>query len=67
LPQDGGPEPNWLNTIARPGRKISGWFYRQIWLGLFVNAVGLVVGVLVWIPLLPILKLRDLRRRPWMA
>lgn len=70
LPVDGAPEPNWMNAIARPGRKISGWCYRRLWLGLVVNAVGFILGlitVIVLIVLSPIWIWRELRRRSWMA
>ena len=70
LPANGAPEPNWMNAIARPGRKISGWCYRILWLGLVVNAVGFILGVItviVLIVLSPIWIWRELRRRPWMA
>ena len=69
LPSAGAPEPNWMNTIARPGRKISGWIYRTVWRGLVVNAIGLILGIITVIVLTvssPIWIWRELRRRPWM-
>jgi uncharacterized protein (DUF2235 family) len=69
LPPNGAPEPNWMNTIARPGRKISGWCYRNLWLGIVVNAIGLILGIITVIVLIvfsPIWMWRELRRRPWM-
>jgi uncharacterized protein (DUF2235 family) len=67
LPATGAPEPNWLNAIARPGRKLSAMLYRFVWIGIIVNIAGFAIGLVTAIILLPIMKLRDLRRRPWMA
>ena len=51
---------------ARCGRSQPGstvW----VWRGICVNLLGLAIGLATLIVLLPIMKLRDLRRRPWMA
>jgi uncharacterized protein (DUF2235 family) len=67
LPLEGAPEPNWLNAIARPGRKITGWLYRRLWRGLVVYAVGICLGVVVLVLASPYWIFRVFRRRPWMA
>jgi hypothetical protein len=67
LPADGALEPNWMNAIARPGRKISGWVYRNLWLGFVVNVIGIVLGVVAIVVSSPYWIWRVFRRRPWMA
>jgi len=67
LPPAAAPAPNWLNAIARPGRKISGCLYRTLWLGLFVNAIGIILGIMALIVSSPYWIWRVFRRRPWMA
>ena len=67
LPQDAAPAPNWLNAIARPGRKVSGFLYRTLWLGLLVNALGIAIGFATLIVASPYWIWRVFRRRPWMA
>jgi hypothetical protein len=67
LPNVGAPTPNWLNRIARPGRKVSGWIYRVVWLGVIVNGMGIAIGMVFWLVALPVMKVRELRRRPWLA
>jgi uncharacterized protein (DUF2235 family) len=67
LPPADAPAPNWLNAIARPGRKISGWLYRALWLGVVVNLIGIVLGVMALIVSSPYWIWRVFRRRPWMA
>ena len=67
LPAADAPAPNWLNVIARPGRKISGWLYRTLWLGFVVNAIGIILAVVALIVSSPYWIWRVIRRRPWMA
>jgi uncharacterized protein (DUF2235 family) len=67
LPPNGAPEPNWMNTIARPGRKISGWIYRNVWLGVAVNVIGFFIGLVALVAFSPYWIWRVFRRRPWMA
>jgi len=70
LPAAAAPAPNWMNAIAHPGRKVSAWCYRVLWLGVFVNVVGFVLWIITLIVLTvssPIWVWRELRRRPWMA
>jgi uncharacterized membrane protein YeaQ/YmgE (transglycosylase-associated protein family) len=67
LPVAGAPEPNWLNAIARPGRKMSAMLYQFVWIGILVNIAGFFIGFVTAIVLLPIMMLGDLRSRPWMA
>jgi uncharacterized protein (DUF2235 family) len=67
LPADGALEPNWMNAIARPGRRISGWVYRNLWLGFVVNVIGIVLGVVAIVVSSPYWIWRVFRRRPWMA
>jgi uncharacterized protein (DUF2235 family) len=67
LPPTGAPQPNWLNAIARPGRKVSAWIYRWVWLGIVVNLVGIIIGLSALVVASPYWIWRVFRRRPWMA
>jgi hypothetical protein len=67
LPPNGAPAANWMNTIARPGRKISGWIYRNVWLRVVVNVAGAMIGLFALIAFSPYWIWRVFRRRPWMA
>jgi uncharacterized protein (DUF2235 family) len=67
LPAAARPKKDWRNHVARTLRPVTGWLYRWLWRGFCVNLLGCVIGVAMMIVLLPIMKLRDLRRRPWMA
>ena len=50
-------------AVARRLRPVTAWLYAWVWRGLCVNVLGLVIGLVTMIVLLPIMKLRDLRRR----
>jgi hypothetical protein len=67
LPVAGAPDPNWLNAIARPGRKITGFLYRAVWRPVVVHLAGFVIGVAMFIPIVLIWIARSFRRKPWMA
>jgi hypothetical protein len=53
-----------MNAIARPGRRISGWVYRNLWLGFVVNVIGIVLGVVAIVVSSPYWIWRVFRRRP---
>jgi uncharacterized protein (DUF2235 family) len=61
------PTPSWMNSIARPGRKVSRFLYRFVWLPIVVHVFGVVIGLVALIALSPIWMTRVFRRRPWMA
>ncbi len=61
------PKLDWRNAVAKALRPITGWLYRWVWRGSCVNLFGFVIGIIMMIILLPVMKIRDLRRRPWMA
>ncbi len=67
LPAAARPKTDWYNSVARRLRPVTAWLYAWVWRGLCVNVLGLVIGVVTMIVLLPIMKLRDLRRRQWMV
>ena len=67
LPEEGALEPNWLNTIARPGREVTAFLYKAIWRPLAVHALGIAIGLIALVVLSPIWIVRVFRRRPWMA
>jgi len=67
MPTAAQPKTDWRNHVARTLRPVTGWLYRWLWRGICVNLLGFVIGVAMMSVLLPIMKLRDLRRRPWMA
>ncbi len=67
LPAAARPKKDWRNHIAGTLRPVTGWLYRWLWRGFCVNLLGFVIGVGMMIVLLPIMKLRDLRPRPWLA
>jgi uncharacterized protein (DUF2235 family) len=61
------PKLDWHNHVANALRPVTAWLYRWVWRGFCVNLFGFVIGLIIMIVLLPIMKLRDFRRRPWMA
>jgi uncharacterized protein (DUF2235 family) len=65
LPAQSALQPNWLNSIARVGRPITAFLYR-IWRGVLVNVLGIAIGVVALIVLLPFWLWRVLRRPAWM-
>ena len=67
LPAAARPNTDGYNSVARRLRPVTAWLYAWVWRGLCVNVLGLVIGVVTMIVLLPIMKLRDLRRRQWMV
>ena len=67
LPATARPRTDWYNAVARPLRPVTAWLYVWVWRGICVNLLGLAIGLATMIVLLPIMKLRDLRHRPWMA
>jgi hypothetical protein len=67
LPATARPRTDWYNAVARRLRPVTAWLYVWVWRGLCVNLLGLAIGLATMIVLLPIMKLRDLRHRPWMA
>lgn len=67
LPATAQPNRDWRNYVARALRPVTGWLYTWVWRGFCVNLLGVGIGVVMMIVLLPIMKLRDLRRRPWMV
>jgi len=67
LPVVGAPEPNWMNTIARPGRKVSAFLYFVVWRPVVVHLLGFVISIPVVIMAVLICVPMRLRKRPWMA
>lgn len=67
LPSVAQPKTDWHNSVARALRPVTARLYRWVWRGFCVNLFGFAAGVVIMIVLLPIMKLRDFRRRPWMA
>jgi uncharacterized protein (DUF2235 family) len=67
LPATARPRTDWYNAVARRLRPVTAWLYVWVWRGICVNLLGLAIGLATMIVLLPIMKLRDLRHRPWMA
>ncbi len=65
LPPDAVPPLTLLNTVATVGRPITAFLYR-IWRGLLVNVLGITIGVVALILLLPFWLWRVLRRPAWM-
>lgn len=61
------PQTDWRNPVARALRPLTGFFYSWIWRGIFVPALGIVLGITGLILLSPYWIPRMLRRRPWMA
>lgn len=67
LPATARPNTSWYNTVARRLRPITAWLYTWVWRMVFVNLLGIVLGLLALIPFLLIWISRVFRRRPWMA
>lgn len=67
LPAAARPNGDWRNYVARMLRPVTGWLYTWVWRGFCVNLLGVGIGAVMMTVLLPIMRLRDLRRRPWMA
>ncbi len=61
------PAPNWMNSIARPGRKVSRFLYRSVWLPVVVHLLGVFIGIVALTVSAPIWIFKVFRRRPWMA
>jgi uncharacterized protein (DUF2235 family) len=67
MPAAAKPKTDWRNFVAKALRPITGCFYRIIWRGLFVPAIGILLGVAALVLLSPFWLWRVLRRRPWVA
>jgi uncharacterized protein (DUF2235 family) len=61
------PAPSWMNSIARPGRKVSRFLYRSVWLPVVIHFGGVLIGIVALIVTAPIWIFKVFRRRPWMA
>lgn len=67
LPVIGAPEQNWLNAIARPGRKLTAFLYLAVWRPVVVHLAGITIGIVALVVASPFWIYRVFRHRPWMA
>jgi hypothetical protein len=70
LPATARPMTDWRNAVARALRPVTQLFYRVVWRGIFVPAIGILIGLVVLAVALitsPFWVWSRLKRPVWMA